>query len=216
MDCKKDISNIIDDLYLKQQLIYSTQDEMYESYEELTAYKRFLNAALNMVEKETAYFYLEEFLIEKVMNVVQKYRFDYFKEPGINDIVNKLIIKSNGIRANMYDIEYLTPILEHYVMYQEDVRDISFDDDIQLLTSMAQDYTVFTGLLNNMIEPVSDEYFLISTNYFINCCAEIYKIPAIKESTIKKLNEIDNRKSKAPIIMKEYAQSTKKTFEKIK
>ena len=216
MDCNEQLSKIISNLYLKHQLIYKSEKEMLDVYKDLDSYRIFLETAYDFIQNEPAYFYLEEFLIEKIMTVVNKFRFDYIKEEGINDLVNSIIISANSLKFNMNNIEYITPIITNYVNYEIDMRDINFEDDIELLAAMGQDYLVFWGLVNNLDELYKDEFFLISTNYFINSCPEIYEFPKMKERTIQKLQDMSKINIVENPIIHDYVKSTNKAFQKIK
>jgi len=216
MDCKKEVGDTIAKLYLKHQLIYMTPKEMMEIYKDLESYTDFLYTAIDLITEETAYFYLQEFLIEKIMIVTNKFRFDYIKEPEINDLVNKIILSANNIKFNMNNMEYVGPLIANYVLYQSDMRKINFEDDIELLTSIGQDYAVFYGLANKDETMYKEEFFLMSTNYFLNCCEEIYEYPEVKEESERKLKSLSKSIFKTNPIIKQYADETKKIFKKIK
>lgn len=216
MDYKKDISNTIGNLYLKHQLIYMPSEDMIKTYEDLESYTDFLYMAIELITKETAYFYLEDKLIEKILDVTNKFRFDYIKEPNINNLVNIIIVNANNIKYNMNNIEYIRPLIANYVTYQSDMRDIDFEDNTQLLKSLAKDYIIFYGLANKDDTIYQIDDFLISTNYFINYCEEIYEYPEVIDETERKLKEITEGKIKTNLIIKEYATSTQKVFQKIK
>lgn len=212
----EDISNLIPGLYLKQQLLYLSSNDIIEAYKKPEDYEVFLYTAANLIKNETAYFYLEEFLIEKIIDVTHHYRFENMKDSKLNNLINFIIIKSNDIKSNMNNIEYIKPLITNYVIYQEECRGINFKNDLELLDAIAKDYTVFYELLYQQSEKINDETFLISTNYFFNYCPEIYEISEIKIETEKKLKVLSNTKYARNYIMKEYTRSTEKIFQKIK
>lgn len=69
---KNNIEEILNQLFLKYQLLYTPLEEMLTEYESPEKYRKFLKDISNLLVQETAFFYLDPIIIEKVIEITNK------------------------------------------------------------------------------------------------------------------------------------------------
>lgn len=214
MAYKTEITELLKEFHFKNQLITKELDELFSQYESIEKYKEFIEISNRLLKNETVFFYIDESFLTKVQEIIHKYRFDYRKDKNINDLINETIYIMNSVKSKLNNDQQVDTHLMHYYYYQENSRGISIEDEDVLLYALSEDYNVLKALIENDFFEISDDIFLVSTNYFLEVYPEIYQDKQIKEITEKKLDAIVKNNFDNSKVIKEYTTSTKKLLQK--
>lgn len=207
-----DFENVI---CLKNQLICVPLETLLDVYNDSENFVTFLDTFCVLANTDSAFMLFSDELADKVGDVIAQNRFKY-KDKEIVNAMNEIIGYLNGIKN--YDTSYKNLLMNGYLAYQEDCRDIEMEDTQTLLESMAYDAIAYCALKEDKLEMIDlDDMFLASVNYLMIAMPEMFKDEKVKEVLMKKLDELDKKggffKNR---VTRTYAKDTREKFQKIK
>lgn len=201
-------------LCLRNQLVNVPIEVLLEKYSGRDEYLLFVDAVAALCQKDSAFLLFDEMFIEKIEKVIVAYRLEYKDTPNLTKVVNEIIVYLNEIKG--YSVSMQNSLKEHYLDWNEDVRDISFKEEEGFIDALAYDAVAFMALKEGNMELIqADALFMASVNYFVATCPEFFDNPLVKERAINKLIEL----SKKELFFnsnREYAKDTIKAVQKIK
>ena len=185
-------------LNLKSQLINFDEHKLEEVYEkDYDNYVLFLNSTALLINNELAFLLLNnEEYIEKVLSVASIHRFDDI-EPEVKDLINQIVVACNEIRGmtegEKYSYRY------DYVVDQENLRDVGFYEEDELITALN-----FDSLLAYILQKGDQEYLdacdneqtIMSLNYIAKKCPSFFADETIMSNARKKLDDMVNEAKK--------------------
>ena len=199
-------------LQLKCSLYYYNVDDFIELCKDESQYATFLDSALLLVEYDEGFLRLDSEFSSKISSVIEEYRFAYTDSSYV-PVVNDLICRLN-------DIVFATQMTmeakkEHYLDWQEDVRDVYFTDFDDFISTMAADYFVYRKFLDSYDEKISDVTIYSSLNYFSTMCPLVFMDSSFYQNSMEYLdhqaNKLFIRKNHKDAIVR-----TRDTIQKIK
>lgn len=183
----KQLSNI---LVLRNHLVKIPESKLIEMYSNYDYYLAFLNSLWLLVENDSAFLLFDDSMLKKILSVIQIYRFDA-KDEGVKKEVNDIIDYINGLRS--CDEAKKNTLKNNYLAFQEEKRCATFYSTEGLLDSLSYDAIVFSALQNNdMKSIIHDEHYILSLNYLIYMCPELFKDKEVQQRAIKRLDEANS------------------------
>ena len=199
-------------IHLKSALYYFSAEDFIELCKNEKQYATFIDSALLLVEYDECFLRLDSEFSSKISSVIEKYRFQYTDSSYV-PVVNDLICRLN-------DIVFATQMTmeakkEHYLDWQEDVRDVYFTDFDDFISTMAADYFVYRKFLDSYDEKISDVTIYSSLNYFSTMCPLVFMDSSFYQNSMEYLdhqaNKLFIRKNHKDAIVR-----TRDTIQKIK
>ena len=201
-------------LLLKQQLVKESLDFMINQCRERKSYLRFLTTTKALLDLDSGFLLQTHVLLERLETILYSKRYEW-KDQETNEWMNQIIPLLNEIKT--YSDIKRNSILEHYLLYQEEIRMLCFEDQKAFLEALTFDATTYQALKTNLSQTIKEEdLFLSSTNYFIETIPEIYEDATVSEQTERKIRECENKKGLWNRALRKYAQATNLNFQKIK
>lgn len=208
------IEDFAEVLLLKKQLVKDPLTFMVDQCQDKTKYHQFLMSTKVLLDLDSGFLLQSPDLIEKLETILYSQRFE-FKDPRINSRINEILLVLNEIKN--YSDTKINFILEHYLLYHEDIRMLCFETQNDFLEALTFDSIAYQALNKNLSQTIIEEdLFLSSTNYFIETIPEIYDDVLIREQTERKIRECENKKGLWNRQLRKYAEDTNLNFQKIK
>ena len=196
-------------LAIRNQLSTKTQQELNELYEDKGAYLAFLGTVGQMFNNDSGFIYLDESFMDKISNIIQIHRFD-FDEKIVKQYINELISFMNSTKTIQEPLK--KAIVDNYIIYHEVQREAFFPTQTEFITSLAMDAVVFTVLKEGQFDLIRDyNYALMSLNYLMKTCPEMFKDEEINKRA-QQLLEIVDKNTKKISIKKLKLKSAKKNY----
>lgn len=210
MECNtEDFLNI---MYLECQLVNATLEEFISEYQTKDMYALLIDTLNIMMDVDSGFFLLDSKFIERIEKVIYEERFKY-KEKDFVDATNNVIVNLN--KRKSYSKELKEQILNSYMAYHEELRELNFDDYQDLIYALGCDAIIYDCLRQEKIESdleIKDEYFFGTINYLLNTIPEVYQDYNLKNATLEKLETILQKK-KSPF--SSVNKNIKKTITKL-
>lgn len=201
-------------IYLKDQLLkadYQVLREMYEDYENYIA---FVVAVVDILNNEPLFFLLNEDMIDEVENILSIHRFTK-NDSDLKETINQIVIFFNQLIANNEEEKDL--LYYDFVVNQEDMRRVIFKDENTLVQALSYDADVLEAIEdNNFTFLDKDPFTLMSINYLMSRCSNLFQDERISNNTIDQLNNISDRNNHFGGRVKAYSKDLKRTVQKIK
>ena len=199
-------------MYLKDQLLHSDTKDMIDIYQEYSQYEAFVYATVDLINHEAPFLLFDESFAEKIRDILVLHRFD--AEDDVKESVNDIIVFLNEFMA-LKESDKLE-ITHHYLNYQEAARMVIFKDYCSLIYSLGYDCVVLDALEEgDTTEVTEDPYTLMSINYLVNCCPNLFLDNKIRDTAIDKLESI-NSKSILKRHIKSFSGYLKDNIQKVK
>lgn len=204
-----DFNNV---LCLRNQLCCLDEKQLCEIYQDKGSYLSFLNAVVALTECDSAFLLFSNDFLEKILSVIQIHRFD-FEEKEVKECINDIIGYVNHV-MNMDPLK--ASILKNgYLSYQEEQRKATFRTTNALLQSLCYDGIVFASLRDGDLESIQDEdYFLMSLNYLMKACPELFQNEEVNARTTQLLDKIGSHSPRFGI-KKKYIKEVREDFQKL-
>ena len=156
----------------KTNIIKDTSSTLKEKYKSEEMYEQFLVITRRILEEEPQFFILDDSYRQKVYDVIGEYRFKYRKKE-LFEIANEIISRLNGM--NHYTPEQENEIIDQYICWHEDVRELVFTDLQDFIDTISKDVEVYLALVAKDLSSVDDIVFIGATNFFLGMIPEIYQ-----------------------------------------
>jgi len=177
-------------LILKNQLITLSTEKLKETYNNMSDYILFIDTAINMLNEESAFLYLDDSFPAKIKDVIQIHRFD-IKNNEIIDAINDLTICLNDIENTSSN--YKKMLLTSYIEYQKNARDSNFATMKDFFNALAYDSIVFLYLKGVMDIPNRDDDLMFSSlSYMIEVCPHFFIDKSVYNIAYDELNNLYN------------------------
>lgn len=170
--------NLNDLLLTKILLINDDSTKIISSISDSDNFKTKLDVLDWLLDNEESLFLLSDYssfnITNNVLDLINEYRFLY-RDKDILNQCNNILGKINCIKA--LPIEEKESLIEKYVIEQEMVRNILFDDNVdELLLSMVLDASFYFGQIKGYLDGDFKNCVLLlgSINYFLNCYPELF------------------------------------------
>ncbi len=209
-----DLEDRINIIYLKNQLINASQEQLLELYKDDKSYGFFIDTLNITMDAEPAFFLLDEGLLAKAMGVVYAHRFE-FKNPSYNEIVNEIITFHNELTH--YQDYVKVQRANAYIRWQSEVHDLSFYSKEDLLACLAHDALTIQQLVKNDFSNADPAYFLASVNYLVNVLPEFFEENAnYLDLSLRVATQYATEKGFKKHPQRAYAKKTIKNIQKVK
>lgn len=194
MDYKKE--EFVRIITYKTNIIRDNATSLLKKYQTKEQYEQFLKDTLHLLEEEKPFFILDDSYKEKVYTVIAHLRFEH-KDKELNNMANAIITELNTL--SLYKPEAENEVIDAYICYNEDVRELVFSDLEDFLNTIAQDYDLYVALMARDITTVDDIIFIGGINIFMAECPDLFKEPELL-----KLIEARAKKIKSSLNVKTY------------
>ena len=199
-------------LVLRNHLAKLPESKLCSIYNDYDYYLAFLNNVWLLAENDSGFLLFDDSFLDKILSVIQIHRFDG-KDEGVRQEVNDIIDYVNGIKS--YSQGMKNSLKNNYLAFQEATRGATFYSTEGLIDSLSYDALVFSALQNdNMDSIIHDEHFLLSLNYLIYSCKELFQDKKVLERAKKRLEEV-NKNTKALSKTKKLIKQTKEHLNNI-
>jgi len=205
---------LLDDLSLlifKNQLLCGSIEELKKFYTDEKCYLSFLDTIALVSQREPAFFLLSTELKNRILQIVDIYRFSGKKE--ISDYVNEIVVYLNSI----YNIpkEMSDLMIQSYIQFHEELRDTKFDNISDFLMALSYDAVLISALDDNNMDLLKGyDLNMSSFNYLMSTCPEFFDNKDIRNRVMNILNNEDVN-SKPFSKKKKYIKAMKKRFNDI-
>ncbi len=198
-------------LVLRNHIASCTEKELMDLYQEKGFYEAFLNTVWALIENDSGFLLLKDEFIQKILSVIQIHRFD--SSSHVKQQVNETIQVINQIKN--YSKSIKNTIKNNYLAYQEEQREVTFQNEESLLASLSYDAIVYSMLTNGIIpEKIHDDYFIMSLNYFIQTAPELFQEEGVKERAVEVLERI-SKETRTMSFKKKFIKNTRKNLNKL-
>lgn len=205
--------DVIDSMIIKNLLITTPQKALDQGWTKQDLIM-FIKTTNKILSEEPAFFLLDQKLISGVEAVINNHRFNC-KDNSITDGINNIIIRINHLKS--LSAEEQKQQLQIYVENQQQIREIVFLNNHDLLVGISYDKILAGQLVEERLRDVNPSYFFSSTNYLIKKLPHIYMVnPRRLELTVNKLNEHANKKGLLYWAERSTAKRIIKNLEKVK
>ena len=171
-------------IHLKSALYYFSLEDFIELCKNEKQYATFIDSALLLIE------YDEGFLRFKISSVIEKYRFAYTDSSYV-PVVNELICRLNVINSGNSIVQDAKK--EHYLNFQEGVREVYFEDSEAFLNTIVDDYFVYLKFQSDYDKQIPNITIYSSLNYFAAMCPSVFRDSSFYQKSIDYLEHQANR-----------------------
>ena len=186
----KELQQLNNLLVIRNHLAKISESKLLELYKEYDFYLAFLNCIWLLIDNDSAFLLFDENFIDKVLSVIQIHRFDA-KDDGVKQEVNDIIDYMNSVKSYSDDMKNV--LKNNYLAYQEEQRNATFYSTEGLIDSLAYDAIVFSSLRNGDMDSIHyDEHFILSLNFLMNTCPELFQNKEIMDRALKRLEVARN------------------------
>lgn len=180
------IQDFLTVIQLKNQLINLSFEQLLELNKTEDQHVQYVSSINTLLQKEEAFVFMDSDILHKIENLIYKQRFllDSMQVDSLMQI-NRTILKLNELKFKTAG--YINSLKNSYLFYQENCRRIEFEENDDLLISMAYDFEVYRSLQNGQLNDLEDIFFFGSTNYFLESIPELYQNSSFYDQTLQKL-----------------------------
>lgn len=149
------ISDFVNVLCLKNQLINVDEEILLEVYKDYDNYVTFLSSVITMInnEDDSPFLLYRDSFLRKINDIVQIHRYDA-KDKEVVNAANEIIGYLNHIKS--YSLSDRRLIKEAYRSYNEDVRKTTFIDEKEFLYSLGYDAAVYAAIVEDDMEKITE------------------------------------------------------------
>lgn len=174
-------------LSLKNHLATATEKDLVDLYQDVEDYVTFIDIFVLLTETDSGFLLLDEGLVDRVNSVLQVHRFD-IDDKEIKDIINSIIGYLNRVRTMDSSVKNI--LKNNYLAYHEELREATFGDNESFLAAISYDAIVVKALLDGDMNLAKDNKFIVmSLNYLIKVCPELFKRKEVKDNAEKLLDK---------------------------
>lgn len=177
-------------IHLKSALYYFSAEDFIELCKNEKQYATFIDSALLLVEYDECFLRLDSEFSSKISSVIEKYRFQYTDSSYV-PVVNELICQLNEINSGTQIAQDAKR--EHYLNWQEEVRDVYFDDSEDFLNTIVDDYFVYLKFQSDYDKRIPNITIYSSLNYFAAMCPSVFRDSIFYQKSIDYLEHQANR-----------------------
>ena len=177
-------------IHLKNALYYFSAEDFIELCKNEKQYATFIDSALLLVEYDECFLRLDSEFSSKISSVIEKYRFQYTDSSYV-PVVNELICQLNEINSGTQIAQDAKR--EHYLNWQEEVRDVYFDDSEDFLNTIVDDYFVYLKFQSDYDKRIPNITIYSSLNYFAVMCPSVFRDSSFYQKSIDYLEHQANR-----------------------
>lgn len=177
-------------IHLKSALYYFSLEDFIELCKNEKQYATVLDSSILLLEHDLGFFRLNSEFSEKIFKVINEYRFQYTDSSYV-PVVNELICQLNEINSGN-QIEQNAK-KEHYLNWQEEVRDVYFDDSEDFLNTIVDDYFVYLKFQSDYDKRIPNITIYSSLNYFAYMCPAVFRDSLFYQKSIDYLEHQANR-----------------------
>ncbi len=177
-------------IHLKSALYYFSAEDFIKLCQEEKQYATVLDSSILLLEHDLGFFRLNSEFSEKIFKVINEYRFQYTDSSYV-PVVNELICQLNEINSGN-QIEQNAK-KEHYLNWQEEVRDVYFDDSEDFLNTIVDDYFVYLKFQSDYDKRIPNITIYSSLNYFAYMCPAVFRDSLFYQKSIDYLEHQANR-----------------------
>lgn len=194
-------------------LNYSADEivELIDNFNSDEPYEMFYDLIVATSDVDPDFFVIDDSIIDKIQTVISEYRFrDEYRidNPDYDEMFNSVIVYLNEMKA-LARTDMVSTIA-NYTAREMNRRSIVVRDLDTLMTIMGMDYEIYANIANNNFTEVTKLFVGEVTNYFLECCPEVYEDSDVYNNTIDILESIDfNKMSRAE------AKHTKKVLKRM-
>ncbi len=135
-----------------------------------------------LLEKEPLVFFLDDKLINKVINYIRLY------SKQDNKLIYEVINKLKGLKLTIYSSK--ERLLYNYREYQQNSRKLKFSSLEEILETSAYDYDIFKLILNEEVDKLDWGVLYSFCNYMIVEIPEVFLNKNILNLIIERLSNI--------------------------
>lgn len=209
---ENNINNFTRVMYLKHELVNTKIDKLIEKYYDTEKFISFLEDIKLMNEMDT-FLLLDASFIDKIEKISMTQRFNIKNEKYIS-LINDFICYTNDLQH--YPENKKNILLNNYLAYHEDVRQLYFNDHNDFIYALGYDANVYDSLQEGNLDNLDETLFFGATNYFLETIPELYQNPTYINLTISKLKHMSKRYNIFNFTKKRNIQITIENFQKVK
>lgn len=177
-------------IHLKSALYYFSAEDFIKLCQEEKQYATVLDSSILLLEHDLGFFRLNSEFSEKIFKVINEYRFQYTDSSYV-PVVNELICQLNEINSGNRIEQNAKK--EHYLNWQEEVRDVYFDDSEDFLNTIVDDYFVYLKFQSDYDKRIPNITIYSSLNYFAYMCPAVFRDSLFYQKSIDYLEHQANR-----------------------
>lgn len=177
-------------IHLKNALYYFSLEDFIELCKNEKQYATFIDSALLLIEYDEGFLRLDSELSSKISSVIEKYRFQYTDSSYV-PVVNELICQLNEINSGTQIAQDAKR--EHYLNWQEEVREVYFEDSEAFLNTIVDDYFVYLKFQSDYDKRIPNITIYSSLNYFAAMCPSVFRDSLFYQKSIDYLEHQANR-----------------------
>ena len=129
-------------------------------------------------------------------------------------MINDFICYTNDLQH--YPENKKNILLNNYLAYHEDVRQLYFNDHNDFIYTLGYDANVYDSLLKGNLDNLNEDLFFGATNYFLETIPELYQNPTYINLTTAKLKQMSKKYNIFKFTKKRNIQITLENFQKVK
>lgn len=177
-------------IHLKSALYYFSAEDFIELCKNEKQYATFIDSSVLLAEYDEGFLRLDSEFSEKVFKVIEEYRFQHTDSSYV-PVVNELICRLNEINSGTQIAQDAKR--EHYLNWQEDVRDVYFEDSEDFLNTIVDDYFVYLKFQSDYDKRIPNITIYSSLNYFAAMCPSVFRDSLFYQKSIDYLEHQANR-----------------------
>ena len=177
-------------IHLKSALYYFSAEDFIELCKNEKQYATFIDSALLLIGYDEGFLRLDSELSSKISSVIEKYRFQYTDSSYV-PVVNELICRLNVINSGTQIAQDAKR--EHYLNWQEEVREVYFEDSEAFLNTIVDDYFVYLKFQSDYDKRIPNITIYSSLNYFAAMCPSVFRGSSFYQKSIDYLEHQANR-----------------------
>ncbi len=210
---ENNINNFTRVMYLKHELVNTKIDQLIEKYYDTEKFISFLDDVKLMNEVDSCFLLLDDSFINKIEKISMTQRFNIKNEKYIS-LINDFICYTNDLQH--YPENKKNILLNNYLAYHEDVRQLYFNDHNDFIYTLGYDANVYDSLLKGNLDNLNEDLFFGATNYFLETIPELYQNPTYINLTTAKLKQMSKKYNIFKFTKKRNIQITLENFQKVK
>ena len=187
---RKDFENLV---FLRNQLSVASMQVLKEVYSDMDNYICLLDTLVLLTQVDGGFLLMSNDYYDRILTLVDLHRFD--ADDIVRKVANDIIVYINDLSSKQGS-SLNTRLLIQYKEYQEDLREVNFDNIQDLINSVAYDAVVLLALSKDRLDIIDNEdYFMYSLNYIMKCFPEYFHDDEFKERAITALKMIHDKQS---------------------
>ena len=212
-DNKLELNDLVNGIYLKNQLLSLSVDDLLKKYQTEKMYGAFLDTIQVMRESDSGFFHFSSSSITKIEEIIGHQRFLY-PDKDLLLVANDITCYFNQMKVR--DLYYNNLIKEHYLDWHEEMRCLDFASEDDFLFMLCYDAVSYYKLLQNDFTDFLEVPFLSSVNYFLDFIPELFENDKMVNRAYEQIDCILSQKSFRKRNARSYAELTKNNFQKVR